>query len=170
MEREVVEKEIQDVPNTEVSQARLFVSGNSVSKQVTALEEHEPLLPGDPERAETAAMVEGASAEDDDMEFAKFLLEEKEQQASDIARKQEERGGKYRSRVKAQNHTHRRIARELDASVNQGTFLDYDDGPHNKPSVAPYDPEEKIEASDRPSHGSAAREDRRIWWPTLGTG
>ena len=151
-EREEIGQASQNAQDEEVSQARLFVSGDSVNEEVIALKKEGPPVCVDLERAELKQVDDKVSDEDDDEEYIRFLLEEKKQQVSDAARKKRKRRGEHRGKGKAQDHTHRRIARELDTSTYQETFLDYDDGPDDKASVSPKNHGQMVGQAGRPSN------------------
>lgn len=166
-DEEELGEDYKDEGDTGASQARLFVSGNLRKEHVSVHGAESPST--DHIKGQEQGLLDDmASAEENDEDYVKFLLEEKKQHIRDAARTKRKREGAHQTRIRGRCHTHRRIARELDTSMTEETLLVYDDGPDDKAIAAVSS--HKIDGADPISSAGAVQKGRKIWWPTLGAG
>lgn len=114
------------------------------------------------------SIVDEGDSEDEE-EYLRFLETEKRKAEANNERNK-------RRKTKADAHTHRRIARELDIVAVDEQMLDYDEGPSKPTEASKTDSQRHEDGLGEEYHATAPQardrrpEGREIWWPCIREG
>lgn len=106
---------------------------------------------------------------DDEEEYLRFLESEKRKAEANSQRNK-------RRKTNHDDHTHRRIARELDIVVADEQMLDYDEGPSKATEAPKTESPRQEKGLGEEYHATAYQardrrpEGRKIWWPCIQEG